>query len=825
MISINPNPSEEDTKTKIVLPAIQAAGWKHENYLTEYNLFSDKYRIVPQTERVERISQSHQRPDIILCINGFQPLAVIEIKRFDQPDSQGIDQAIAYARTLNVPFAYATSGHKFVEFNTKTGQQRPLSLESFPSPQELWRSYCMSVGIVEPNDQNTLAKAKYYYDVGTTTGKKIPRYYQMVAINSVVQAIIGLHRRRLLLVMATGTGKTFTALQIVYRLKQAGVIKRVLYLADRNKLVDQAKSEGFDNIAHCAKITNGKIDTHHEIYFGLYQQLSTSNKADQDYSEDQEESSVSTIDLYKRLRPDFFDLIIVDECHRGSASEESAWREILEYFHPAIQLGLTATPNTSDGANNAAYFGAPIFTYSLKQGIEEGYLAPYRVIRIDLDKDKTGWLPEPDQVDDNGKEIPQKLYTLKDFDRTIILPDRIKRVAQIINDFQHNSLGKMAKTIVFCATQEHALRMRDALRELNPQQMKENSNYIVRMTSSDEEGKALYAQFCSVSEKYPVIVTTSKLLTTGADTKGTKLIVLDANIKSHTEFKQIIGRGTRLDAESGKTNFTILDFRRVSEIFNDPDFDGDPGDLLELGDPDPNDPHLRPKPNKTNHDGQDATTDSEDTIGSGSTDNSDTDGADRADPPIHKTRNEYVVSGVSFEVVDATVSYLDSNGKLIHMQLRDFAKQSILKEFPNYQDFEKSWMTALSKAQLIRDMENKGVFFQDLRKDLGQTDLDEYDIVNHIAFSSRLLTRQERAERARHSQVLQQYDAKQKQILLDLLSIYEREGISEIERPTILKTPRFQVYGGLPQIVKSIGGKDGRAGYSRAITNLLYQAG
>lgn len=265
----------------------------------------------------------------------------------------------------------------------------------------------------------------------------------MVAINSVVQAIIGLHRRRLLLVMATGTGKTFTALQIVYRLKQAGVIKRVLYLADRNKLVDQAKSEGFDNIAHCAKITNGKIDTHHEIYFGLYQQLSTSNKADQDYSEDQEESSVSTIDLYKRLRPDFFDLIIVDECHRGSASEESAWREILEYFHPATQLGLTATPNTSDGANNAAYFGAPIFTYSLKQGIEEGYLAPYRVIRIDLDKDKTGWLPEPDQVDDNGKEIPQKLYTLKDFDRTIILPDRIKRVAQIINDFQHNSLGNL----------------------------------------------------------------------------------------------------------------------------------------------------------------------------------------------------------------------------------------------------------------------------------------------------------------------------------------------------------------------------------------------
>ena len=549
MFSINPNPSEEDTKTKIVLPAIQAAGWKHENYLTEYNLFSDKYRIVPQTERVERISQSHRRPDIILCINGFQPLAVIEIKRFDMPDSQGIDQAIAYARTLNVPFAYATSGHKFVEFNLKTGLQREISLENFPSPQELWRSYCTAAGIVEPNDQDTLAKAKYYYDVGTTTGKKIPRYYQMVAINSVVQAIIGLHRRRLLLVMATGTGKTFTALQIVYRLKQAGVIKRVLYLADRNKLVDQAKSEGFDDIAHCHKITQGKIDTHHEIYFGLYQQLSTSNKADQDYSEDQEEASVSTIDLYKRLRPDFFDLIIVDECHRGSASEESAWREILEYFHPAIQLGLTATPNTSDGANNAAYFGDPIFTYSLKQGIEEGYLAPYRVIRIDLDKDKTGWLPEPDQVDDNGKEIPQKLYTLKDFDRTIILPDRIKRVAQIINDFQHNSLGKMAKTIVFCATQDHALRMRDALRELNPQQMKENSNYIVRMTSSDEEGKALYAQFCSVSEKYPVIVTTSKLLTTGADTKCTKLIVLDANIKSHTEFKQIIGRGTRLDAD------------------------------------------------------------------------------------------------------------------------------------------------------------------------------------------------------------------------------------------------------------------------------------
>ncbi|MBU3844382.1 MAG: DEAD/DEAH box helicase family protein [Candidatus Anaerobiospirillum pullicola] len=823
MSGINPHPSEEDVKTKIVIPALLQAGWSHENFLTEYNLRSDKYQIVPQTGQVEQIAQKQQRPDIILCTNIFHPLAVIEVKR-SELDSAGIDQAIKYAKTLQVPLAYATAGHGFVEYNLKTGQQRSLSLTDFPSLNELWSSYCTALGITAAADQQNLAKAQYFRDEGTVHGRLIPRYYQMVAINSVVQAIVGLHRRRLLLVMATGTGKTYTAMQIVFRLKQAGVIHRVLYLADRNKLVDQAMSAGFESIAPCLKITGGKIDTHHEIYFGLYQQLSTSRKAvsaDVD-SEDAEAQVTSLIDLYRKLPPDFFDLVIVDECHRGSAAEESSWREILEYFHPAIQLGLTATPNTKDGADNTAYFGEPVFTYSLKKGIEEGFLAPYRVIRIDLDKDKTGWMPELGQLDDNGQEIPPKLYTVSDFDRTIVLPDRIKRVAQIINDFQHNSLGDMAKTIVFCATQNHALRMRDALRELNPQHMQENSNYIVRMTSNDEEGKALYAQFCSISEEYPVIVTTSKLLTTGADTKGTQLIVIDANIKSHTEFKQIIGRGTRLAPENGKTSFTILDFRRVSEIFNDPDFDGEPDELQEVGDPASDDPIFKPKAKA-------ATTDKQGSTKAAITnrDANDHDAAKSNQPhgTESRKRSEHVVSGVEFTVVDANVLYLDETGKRMSTPLRDFAKQRILSEFPASEDFTHSWLTAKSKADIIAEMERQGVFFSDLRQVLGQDNLDEFDIVNHIGFNKELMTRSERAEQARHSAIMQRYDARQQQLLRELIAVYEDQGFEAIEKPVVLKAPRFQAYGGVPQIIASIGGADGKDGYRQALSLLLYQDG
>lgn len=831
MSGINPNPSEEDVKIKVVLPALQQVGWKHENFLTEYNLFSDKYHLVPQSGHVEKVVQKHQRPDIILCTNIFEPLAVIEIKRMEVPDSTGLDQAIGYAKILNVPLAYATAGHGFVEYNLKTGQQRTLNLEQFPNPKELWRLFCVAHGIVAQEDQDALAQARYFHDEGKQHGQMVPRYYQLVAIDSVVQAIVGHHRRRLLLVMATGTGKTFTAMQIVFRLRQARVIRRVLYLADRNKLVDQAMSAGFENIAPCVKITGGKIDTHHEIYFGLYQQLSTSNKtggvgnADRD---DQEGESTSLLELYQKLRPDFFDLIIVDECHRGSASEESSWREILEYFHPAIQLGLTATPNTKDGADNTAYFGAPIFTYSLKKGIEEGFLAPYRVIRIDLDKDRTGWMPEPGQLDDAGNEIPQKLYTVSDYDRTIVLPDRIKRVAQIINDFQHNSLDDMAKTIVFCTTQNHALRMRDALRELNPQRMQENSNYIVRMTSSDEEGKALYTQFCSTSEDYPVMVTTSKLLTTGADTKGTKLIVLDAVIRSHTEFKQIIGRGTRLAPECGKTSFTILDFRRVSEIFNDPDFDGDPEELLEIGDPTADDPIFQPRDKTDDSDQSNSTQAGDDANNKGEGAGTGSENEQPGQPPVTQ-RTEHIVSGLEFTVEDAMVIYLDAQGKAMRTPLRDFARERILNEFHDREHFVRSWLAAKSKSKLIDEMQANGVFFQELRQDLGQgldlapDNLDEFDIVNHVAFDQALMTRKERAEHGRHNAILQGYDAKQQKLLSEIFDVYEQRGFEEIEKPAMLRTPRFQPYGGVPQIIKSIGGKDGKAGFNFALSMLLYQ--
>lgn len=838
MIGINPNPSEEDVKTKVVIPALLRAGWKPENYLTEYNLCHDRYHIVPQTGQVEKIAPKAQRPDIILCSHIFHPLAVIEVKRSDLLDSAGIDQAKAYAKTLHVPFAYATAGHGWVEYNLKTGQQRTLKLGEFPSLQELWRSYCTALGI-DAEAQHQLAQTRYFHDEGTVHGQIVPHYYQMVAINSVVLAVVGYHRRRLLLVMATGTGKTYTALQIVFRLKQAGVIRRVLYLADRNKLVDQAMGSGFERIGPCVKISGGKLDTHHEIYFGLYQQLSSERKGQApapspDPSlgpspEPSPEPSLgagavaaperkenSLLDLYQTLLPDFFDLIIVDECHRGSAAEESSWREILEYFRPAIQLGLTATPNTKDGADNIAYFGAPIFTYSLKQGIEEGFLAPYRVVRFDLDKDRTGWMPQPGQLDDEGKEIPPKLYTLSDFDRTIVLPDRIFRVAELINDYQHKCLGAMAKTIVFCATQNHALRLRDALRELNPGQ---NSNYIVRMTSDDEEGKALYSQFCSTSEEYPVMVTTSKLLTTGADTKGVKLIVLDANIKSQTEFKQIIGRGTRLAPDCGKLSFTILDFRRVTELFNDPDFDGAPDELQEAGDPAADDPIFKPT--------QRDDSDDSGTKAGGRSEQDDGDGNAGQDGHFGggggTKRHEYIVSGVEFSVQDAQVSYFDPDGRRHQLPLRDFARERILSTFPDREDFMRCWQEAKSKAQLIQGMEQKGVFFSDLRQALGQDNLDEYDIVDHIAFDQHLRTRAERAEQARHSPELERYDLKQQQLLGELIDVYEQHGIAEIEKPALLKTPRFQAYGGAPKIISSIGGKAGKVGFNLALSSLLYR--
>lgn len=556
--------SEEETKLRYITPALQHAEWSTHMMLMEYSLQKDRFRIVPgQNETAKIVASSRNRPDYLLCKSVNFPIAVVEAKSTAKTAADGVDQAKQYAQILDLPFAYSSAGDKFIEFDFTTGKQTEFALDAFPSPELLWKRWCKARGLEDEYKRKQLENALYY----TTDDGKIPRYYQMIAINKTVNAVIA-GRKRILLVMATGTGKTYTAFQIVWRLlKGAKAVKNVLYLADRNPLVDQTIVGDFQPFKNLnTKIRNRKIDTSHQVYFGLYQQLKGG---------DEDEEGESLADVYKQVSPDFFDLIIVDECHRGSAREESSWRAILDYFHSAVQIGLTATPSHKTGADNAEYFGQPIYTYSLKQGIEDGFLAPYQVVRVLLDKDRDGWEPDEGEKDLNGNEIPKRKYTLADFDSTLILKSRTRTVASVITEYLHR-LGRMSKTIVFCTTQRHALELRDELRKLNDDMMRQEPSYIVRMTADDQEGRALLEDFIGVSEPYPVVVTTSKLLTTGADTKCVKLIVLDANIRSMTEFKQIIGRGTRLREEEGKTFFTILDFRNASELFKDSEFDGEP---------------------------------------------------------------------------------------------------------------------------------------------------------------------------------------------------------------------------------------------------------
>ncbi len=545
--------SEEDTKVRFITPALLKAGWQTKQMLLEYSLKADRYRIVPGKNFTIRNDQGRRtKPDYILFRGVNRPLAVVEAKRAGKTARDGLDQAIAYAKLLDVPFAYASAGEMFLEYELPTGTLRELAMDAFPSSDELWKRWCALRG-VDAGDAAVLEKAQYH----TSGDAMTPRYYQMQAINRTVDAVVAGHRRRVLLVMATGTGKTYTAFQIIWRLRKAGVVRNVLYLADRNQLVEQAMTGDFAPFRSMYKIRDRAIDRNYEIYFGLYQQL---KGGDQD----------PMMEYYRQVPADYFDLIVVDECHRGSADEKSSWRDILEYFSSAVQIGMTATPSEREGASNLDYFGAPLFTYSLKQGIEDGFLAPYQVVSVHLDKDVTGWEPEEGEVDVYGNPVPRRLYTLNDFDRTLEIKGRTRKVAEVVTSYlQH--LGRMSKTIIFCTTQRHAASVRDAMRECNRDMMAEDERYVVRMTADDPQGCALYHDFTSVNRSYPVVVTTSKLLTTGANTKCVKLIVLDSNIRSMTEFKQIIGRGTRLVPDADKTFFTILDFRNACALFHDPD--------------------------------------------------------------------------------------------------------------------------------------------------------------------------------------------------------------------------------------------------------------
>ena len=794
--------SEEDTKTQRITPALQKAGWPLSQIAMEYNLKADRFRIVPDQNKTYKES-SRTRADYVLFHSTNVPVAVLEAKSAAKTAEEGLGQAITYAKMLDVPFAYASAGDKFVEYNLKTGQQRSFPLTAFPTPADLWRRWCQARE-VSPENETRLNDALYY----TSIDGKVPRYYQMTAINKVVNAVVADRRKRLLLVMATGTGKTYTAFQIVWRLKKAGVVKNVLYLADRNQLVDQTLVGDF---APFSKIQTKiralkkdgavkKIDRNFEIYFGLYQQLKGN-------SDDACEDDAVVTDYYKEVPADYFDLIIVDECHRGSARDESRWHKILDYFKPAIHLGLTATPNEKDGADNRAYFGDPIYTYTLKQGIDDGFLAPFQVVSVRLDKDENGWEPQDGETDESGQLIPKRLYTLKDFGTTIELKNRTDKVAEMVTAYLHH-LGTMSKTIVFCNTQRHALAMRDALRRHNTEFCKVNPDYIVRMTADDKEGKDLYENFTSIKKDYPVVVTTSKLLTTGADTKCVKLIVLDQNITSMTEFKQIIGRGTRLREDAGKTFFTILDFRGACDLFKDPKFDGDPDNVAEWGARDPL-PQSKgggkpPKPS---------------------------DGSDKPKPPVPPTPPQppveppqhYVVAGGDVNVVGKTVQYLDETGKLVTERFEDYTRRNILALFGTEADFMAVWNGTEEKAAVIERLKAHGIIFDELKREIGNPDLDEFDIVCSIAYGRVPMTRELRASKARNSKFLAKYQGVCRDVLETLLDIYARTGVANISNRQVLNTQAFRTYGGPVKILREFGGKTGYADAVRDLESSLYQ--
>lgn len=780
--------SEEDTKARYITPAIQRAGWQAGQIMMEYSLKSDRYHIVPGQNCTIRDSQSSRtKPDYILFRDINRPLAVVEAKKSGKTAQDGLDQAIAYAELLDVPFAYASAGDVFLEFERPTGVTRELPLHRFPSPAALWKRWC-ALYDVSDEDRKTLEKALYY----TSAGGMTPRYYQMQAINRTVDAVVAKHRRRALLVMATGTGKTYTAFQIVWRLRKAGVVKNVLYLADRNQLIDQTMIDDFSPCRGMYKIRKGTIDKNYEIYFGLYQQL----KGDE---------TESMADHFRQVPEDYFDLIIVDECHRGSAKEQSSWREILDYFKSAIQIGMTATPNEKDGSNNIDYFGAPLFTYSLKQGIEDGFLAPYQVVSVHLDKDVNGWEPEEGDVDVEGNPVPKRLYRLGDFDKTLEIRSRTRKVAEVVTNYlQH--LGRMSKTIIFCVTQRHAANMRDAMRECNRDMVAKDHRYVVRMTADDEEGRDLYQNFTSVNSAYPVVVTTSKLLTTGANTRCVKLIVLDSNIRSMTEFKQIIGRGTRLRPDADKTFFTILDFRNACALFHDPDFDG-PADSETTWSGE-GDPPIRDVPRKPAGGGEDP-------------------GPPTAAPEGVETPDDgeiprlIVVDGVDVSIVGRSVSYLNENGDLVTEKFEDYTRRNILSCYGTEEEFREAWNGPETKRVIIEELEKRGVILDRLREELGNPDLDEFDMIRHIAFGAPMLTRRLRANRVKSAKFLERYQGTARAVLEKLLDAYEENGIKELDGVEALGAYCRDI-GGTRKILSAFNGRDGYLEALRAMQSELY---
>ncbi|MBB3695956.1 DEAD/DEAH box helicase family protein [Flammeovirga yaeyamensis] len=765
--------SERDICTKFITPAIINAGWNIKKQVREEVSFTDG-RIIVQGKMHAR--GKRKRADYILFNKPNEAIAIIEAKDNKKPVGSGMQQALEYADILQVPFVFTSNGDSFVFHDKTTNTEQEIALEDFPSPETLWDKYLNFIGIKDESAKKVVEQEYYIDESGMT-----PRYYQQNAINRTLEAIAK-RQNRILLVMATGTGKTYTAFNIIWRLWKAGIKKRILFLADRNALLTQTKNGDFSPFGNdiMTIIKNRKIDKSYQIYFALYQGLTGNDESK---------------NAYKEFSPDFFDLVIIDECHRGSASEASAWREVLDYFSSATQIGLTATPKETKDVSNINYFGEPVYSYSLKQGIEDGFLAPYKVVRITTTIDE-GWRPTRGKLDKYGHEVADRIYNLKDYDRNLAIDERTNLVAQKITEYL-KGFDRYAKTIVFCVDIDHANRMRQALINANADLVAKHPNFVVKITGDDEVGKMELDNFTDVEEKCPVIATTSKMLTTGIDTKMVKLVVLDTNIGSMTEFKQIVGRGTRIREQDGKVFFTVMDFRKVTNLFADPDFDGDPVQIYEPGENEP----VIPEEDDISEEDPILGEDGEPIDGEDGVPPHDFGDMDEEDEP-----RKYYVNDVKVTVAHERVQYYGPDGKLITESLKDYTKNSVQREFSSIEVFKEKWNNADKKEAIIDELKEQGILIDALREEVGK-DMDAFDLICHIAFDQPALTRKDRANNVRKRNYFTKYGDVAQKVLSSLLEKYEEEGIVSIEQGGILKVQPLNQIGSPVELVKAFGKK------------------
>lgn len=779
--------TEADIRTKFLTPAIvgeDGAGWDVMTQLLEEHYFT-RGRVIVHGKTVSR--GKAKKADYILFYKPNVPLAIIEAKDNNHSVGAGMQQALEYSEILDVPFAYSSNGDAFLEHD-RTGASDPIEreipLNQFPSPEDLWARYCTAKSLT---DAQVSVTNQEYYDDGT--GKK-PYYFQRVAINRTVEAIAR-GENRILLVMATGTGKTYTAFQIIWRLWKSGIKKRILFLVDRNILADQTKTNDFKPFGQAmTKITNRTADKAFEIYLALYQAV-TGTEEEQN--------------IYKQFSSNFFDLVIVDECHRGSAADDAAWRKVLEYFSSATQIGMTATPKETEAVSNIEYFGDPLYTYSLRQGISDGFLAPYKVVRIGLDRDLDGWRPEQGQTDKYGQLIADREYNTLDYDRILILEKRTEIVAAKVTAFL-KATDRFAKTIVFCENIDHAERMRQALVNANPDLAAANKRYVMRITGDNDEGKAQLDNFIDPESTFPVIATTSQLMSTGVDAQTCHLIVLDKRINSMTEFKQIIGRGTRINEDYNKFFFTIMDFKQATALFADPNFDGDPVQIYEPG---PDDLPIPPD-EPSEEDGEEP---------SGETTVESPTESDQTDQVVSV---RYYVDDVEVAVATERVQYLDENGKLTIESLRDYSRKAVRKEYASLDRFLNAWSEADRKQVILEELISKGVFLDELAEQVGR-DYDAFDLICHVAFDQPPLTRRERADRVQKRGVFGRYGEPVRAVLQTLLDKYADGGIKSLESLDILKVDPLTTLGTPIEIVQLFGGKENYLAAVRELETQLYQ--